>query len=88
MHIGGLALIHRSLHEVGHRWRQRGDGGQGADADAGPDTAMSDREQTFMLAHSDMLCFPEQTNNDLVRVTLVDTKQPRLGFSVWSALFC
>lgn len=35
-----------------------------------------------------MLYFPKQTSSSLVRVTPVETKQPRLGSIVWSALLC
>jgi len=44
VHTGGLALGHCSLHKISHRRGQRGDGGQGANPDARPDTAMSERE--------------------------------------------
>lgn len=43
VHIGGLALVHRPLHKVGHRGRQRRDGRQGAQAHPGSNTAMSER---------------------------------------------
>lgn len=46
VHVGGLAFFHRSLHKVSHRRRQRGDGGQGTDADACPNAAMSGGEQS------------------------------------------
>lgn len=43
VHVGGLTFVHRSLYEVRHHRRQRGDGGQGTDADTCPEAAVSER---------------------------------------------
>lgn len=52
VHVGGLTFFHRSLHEVRHRRRQRGDGGQGTDADACPEAAVSERGIDSQARHS------------------------------------
>lgn len=48
MHIGGLTLIHRSLHKISHRWGQRGDRRQGPNTNTRPNTTMPERGWTFM----------------------------------------
>lgn len=60
VHVGGLTFLHRSLHEVRHRRRQRGDGGQGTDADACPEAAVSERGIESQGCHSSRPLTPSE----------------------------
>lgn len=45
--VGGFALVHRTLHKVGHRRRKRGDGGEGSNPDTRPDTSLPEKRTSL-----------------------------------------